>query len=81
MLAGLLTGEGRDAALLDTLHAWFAADGSTAEAARQLHCHRNTVLHRIARIAELTGRVPTRPVDAAELYVALRALRLAGNGG
>ncbi|MET7787493.1 helix-turn-helix domain-containing protein [Streptomyces sp900116325] len=81
VLAGLLTGGGGDAALLDTIHAWFAADGSTAEAARQLHCHRNTVLYRMARIAELTGRVPTRPVDAVELYVALRALRLAGNPG
>lgn len=76
VLEALLTGEAGDAALLETLHAWFAADGSTAEAARQLHCHRNTVLYRMTRIAELTGRVPTRPVDAAELYVALRALRL-----
>ncbi|MGW2085087.1 PucR family transcriptional regulator [Streptomyces sp. NPDC001880] len=78
VLGPLLSGEGGDAALLDTLDAWFAADGSTAEAARRLHCHRNTVLYRIARITELTGRTPTRPVDAAELYVALRARRLAG---
>ncbi|WP_328919887.1 helix-turn-helix domain-containing protein [Streptomyces sp. NBC_01724] len=55
---------------------WLDRGGGTT-----LHCHRNTVLYRIARIAELTGRVPTRPVDAAELHVALRALRLAGNGG
>ncbi|MEU9622592.1 PucR family transcriptional regulator [Streptomyces sp. NPDC088251] len=80
VLGPLLSGEGGDAALLDTLDAWFAADGSTAEAARRLHCHRNTVLYRITRIAELTGRAPTRPVDAAELYVALRARRLAGDG-
>ncbi|MFG2626593.1 PucR family transcriptional regulator [Streptomyces sp. NPDC048473] len=80
VLGPLLSGEDGDAALLDTLDAWFAADGSTAEAARLLHCHRNTVLYRIARIAELTGRAPTRPVDAAELYVALRARRLAGDG-
>jgi len=78
---GPLLGEGGDTALLDTLDAWFAADGSTAEAARRLHCHRNTVLYRIARIAELTGRAPTRPLDAAELYVALRARRLAGRRG
>lgn len=80
VLGPLLSGEGSDAALLDTLDAWFAADGSTAEAARRLHCHRNTVLYRIARIAELTGRAPTRPVDSAELYIALRARRLAGEG-
>ncbi|MFJ5723870.1 PucR family transcriptional regulator [Streptomyces sp. NPDC093149] len=80
VLGPLLSGEGGDAVLLDTLDAWFAANGSTAEAARRLHCHRNTVLYRIARIAELTGRSPTRPVDAAELYVALRARRIAGEG-
>ncbi|MGW1842203.1 PucR family transcriptional regulator [Streptomyces sp. NPDC001966] len=79
VLGPLLSGDGGDAALLDTLDAWFAADGSTAEAARRLHCHRNTVLYRIARITELTGRAPTRPVDAAELYVALRARRLTGD--
>ncbi|MFJ3304228.1 PucR family transcriptional regulator [Streptomyces sp. NPDC086549] len=67
--------------LLETLEAWFAADGSTAEAARLLHCHRNTVLYRISRITELTGRAPTRPVDAAELYAALRAMRHARRTG
>ncbi|MFF2039918.1 PucR family transcriptional regulator [Kitasatospora sp. NPDC058170] len=76
VLGPLLSGAGGDAALLDTLDAWFAADGSTAEAARRLHCHRNTVLYRIARIAQLTGRTPTRPVDAAELHTALRAHHL-----
>jgi len=62
--------------LLDTLEAWFRADGSTAEAGRLLNCHRNTVGYRLARIAELTGRSVTRPADAAELYAALRAVRL-----
>ncbi|TDW28437.1 PucR family transcriptional regulator [Cryobacterium psychrophilum] len=63
--------------LLDTLEAWFAANGSTSEAAQLIHCHRNTVLHRLAKLSELTGRSVTRPLDAAELYVALRAARLA----
>ncbi|MBP0449919.1 helix-turn-helix domain-containing protein [Kitasatospora sp. RG8] len=76
VLGPLLAGEDGGGALLATLDAWFAADGSTAEAARRLHCHRNTVLYRLSRIAELTGRTPTRPVDAAELYAALRAHRL-----
>lgn len=62
--------------LLDTLEAWFRADGSTAEAGRMLHCHRNTVGYRLGRIAELTGRSIARPTDAAELYAALRAVRL-----
>ncbi|MDH6236484.1 helix-turn-helix domain-containing protein [Cryobacterium sp. CG_9.6] len=63
--------------LLDTLAAWFEANGSTSEAARLIHCHRNTVLHRLTRLAALTGRSVTRPVDAAELFIALRAARLA----
>ncbi|MDJ0335976.1 helix-turn-helix domain-containing protein [Salinibacterium sp. G-O1] len=64
--------------LLDTLECWFATDGSTAECGRQLHCHRNTVLHRLGRIAEMTGRSVSKPAQAAELFTALRAVRLAG---
>ncbi|MBC7441234.1 MAG: helix-turn-helix domain-containing protein [Ramlibacter sp.] len=64
--------------LLGTLEAWFAADGSTAETGRRLHCHRNTVLYRLARIEDLTGRSTARPIEAAELYAGLRAVRLAG---
>jgi hypothetical protein len=66
------------AVLLDTLEAWFDADGSTSDAGRQMHCHRNTVLYRLGRIAELTGRSVSRPAEASELYAALRAVRLGG---
>jgi len=62
--------------MLDTLQAWFDAAGSSAKAAERLHCHRNTVINRLARIAELTGRSTADPRDAAELYAALRARRL-----
>ncbi len=62
--------------LLDTLEAWFVADGSPAQAGIMLHCHRNTIGYRLGRIAELTGRNVSRPTDAAELYVALRSMRL-----
>jgi hypothetical protein len=61
---------------VDTLEAWFQAAGSTADAAKALHCHRNTVGYRLGRIAELTGRSVSRPDEAAELYVALRTVRL-----
>ena len=67
--------------LLDTLEAWFAADGSPAQAGIMLHCHRNTIGYRLGRIAELTGRNVSRPADAAELYVALRSMRLAPESG
>lgn len=64
--------------LLDTLECWFATDGSTAECGKLMHCHRNTVLHRLGRIAQLTGRSVAKPSQAAELYTAVRAVRLAG---
>lgn len=64
--------------LLDTLEAWFQCDGSTRDAGARLHCHRNTVLYRLGRIADLTGRSVSKPVEASELYAALRAVRLGG---
>jgi hypothetical protein len=63
------------AVLLETLEAWFAAGGSTSKAAEALHCHRNTVLYRLTRVGELTGRYTTDAVGSAELYVALQAHR------
>ncbi|MFC9790796.1 PucR family transcriptional regulator [Rhodococcus sp. NPDC127528] len=66
--------------LLTTLEAWFAARGSTTAAAARLHYHRNTVLYRLRRIQELTGRDFADPVHAAELYVGLCAHRLLGAG-
>ena len=64
--------------LLDTLEAWFESDGSTLDAGIRMHCHRNTVLYRLGRIADLTGRSVSKPTEASELYVALRAVRLGG---
>jgi hypothetical protein len=49
----------------------FAVDGSVAGTAALLFCHRNTVLNRLRRVAELTGRDPTVPEDAAVLLLAL----------
>jgi len=66
------------AVLLDTLEAWFDADGSTVDAGKRMHCHRNTVLYRLGRIADLTGRSVSRPAEASELFAALRAVRLGG---
>jgi len=80
VLAGLLAPEVRDGGvLIDTLEAWFATSGSSAATAKRLHCHRNTVLHRLGRVHALTGRSTTNPAEAAELYVAIRAARLAGS--
>lgn len=78
---GLLLGSDSPdgAVLLDTLEAWFESEGSTSEAGKRMHCHRNTVLYRLGRIAELTGRSVSRPIEASELYAALRAVRLDGS--
>ncbi|MCX5379772.1 CdaR family transcriptional regulator [Streptomyces sp. NBC_00091] len=61
--------------LIGTLTAWYAAAGSTEEAAQALHCHANTVRQRLRRIRQLTGRTVTDPVGTAELYAALQAVR------
>jgi hypothetical protein len=77
VLAELTSIDPRDAELLvETLETWFESGGSTTRAARRLHCHRNTVINRLARIAQLTGRDTSDPRDVAELYAALRARRL-----
>ncbi|GAB4083495.1 hypothetical protein GCM10028784_01250 [Myceligenerans cantabricum] len=77
VLGGLGGRDPRDEeTLVRTLEVWFDVGGSTAEAARALHCHRNTVLNRLSRVQVLTGRDVSRPRDAAELFAALRARRL-----
>jgi hypothetical protein len=47
--------------LLDTLAAFLATDGSPTRAAEQLYCHRNTVMHRLRRIEQVTGRSVADP--------------------
>lgn len=58
------------AQLLDAVHAYLST-GSLADSARQLYCHRNTVLNRLHRFAELTGRDVTSPTDATVVALAL----------
>jgi hypothetical protein len=62
--------------LIDTLTAWLDADGSAQRAGSRLYCHRNTVLNRLRRFEQLTGRCLTRPSDAVEISLALAARRL-----
>ncbi|GAA3723068.1 PucR family transcriptional regulator [Gordonia hankookensis] len=65
--------------MLATLEAWFECDGSTAATAKRLHFHRNTVLYRLRKIRDLTNRSVDKPVDATELYLALRSVQLLGD--
>jgi PucR family transcriptional regulator, purine catabolism regulatory protein len=43
------------AGLIETLRAWFNANGSPKDAARRLGVHRNTVLYRLERVRAVTG--------------------------
>lgn len=60
--------------LLDTLEAWVATGGSTTHTAARVHCHRNTVINRLRRVATLTGQDRFDGVPPLELGLALRAL-------
>ncbi|WP_327336439.1 helix-turn-helix domain-containing protein [Streptomyces sp. NBC_01324] len=62
--------------LIETLTAWLDSDGSAQRAGARLYCHRNTVLNRLRRFEQLTGRCLTRPRDAVEISLALAARRL-----
>lgn len=62
--------------IVETLTAWLDADGSAQRAGARLYCHRNTVLNRLRRFEQLTGRCLTRPRDAVEVSLALAARRL-----
>ncbi|MYW66314.1 PucR family transcriptional regulator [Streptomyces sp. SID8379] len=62
--------------LLDTLTVWLDCDGSAQRAAARLYCHRNTVLNRLRRCEQLTGRSLARPSNLVELGLALSAHRM-----
>lgn len=62
--------------LLETLDVYLKTSGSPREASQQLYCHRNTLLYRLARLEELTGRSPRCTRHAAEFLLALAADRL-----
>ncbi|MEV5017873.1 PucR family transcriptional regulator [Streptomyces sp. NPDC053780] len=62
--------------LLDTLTTWLDCDGSAQRAGERLYCHRNTVLNRLRRCEQLTGRSLARPADVVEISLTLTARRV-----
>lgn len=62
-----------EAVLLDTVATWLTCDGSAQRAGERLYCHRNTVLNRLRRYEQLTGRSLSRPADLVEISLALTA--------
>ncbi|AEM84665.1 PucR family transcriptional regulator [Streptomyces violaceusniger] len=62
--------------LLTTLATWLEGGGSARRAGELLFCHRNTVLNRLRRYEQLTGRSLDHPREVMELSLALSAHRL-----
>ncbi|MFI5772889.1 PucR family transcriptional regulator [Streptomyces sp. NPDC051658] len=77
-LGGVLEAAAEREALLGTLRIWLDQGCSAARAAELLYCHRNTVLNRIGRIAELTGHSAESGEVRLGWALALRALPLMG---
>ncbi|MFI1030502.1 PucR family transcriptional regulator [Streptomyces sp. NPDC020951] len=67
--------------LLETLRAWRTAEGSMAEAAKALYCHRNTILYRLRKLERLTRRSLSSPHDMIEIVLAVEAFELANGVG
>ena len=71
VLAGFTAVEEREREVLfDTFRVWADAGGAIGDAAQRLHCHANTVRHRLRRVEEITGKSLGRPIELAELCLA-----------
>ena len=64
--------------LLPTLQAFLQHNRSWLVAAAQLHVHKQTLVYRVRRIEEITGRSLDSTEDVATLWFALRAAHMAG---
>jgi len=63
----------KGADFVGTLRAYIGAGFNLTKAAKELYVHPNTVVYRLKRIKELTGRDPHDPDDMILLAVAMRA--------
>ena len=61
---------------LRSLAVFLSCRRSWQATARELNVHRQTVVYRMDRVAELTGRTLTETPDIAELWLALSAHEL-----
>ena len=62
----------RNSQLIASLRAYIDANFSITRAARVMHIHSNTLLYRLQRVRELTGRDPRNPRDVVFLALSLR---------
>ena len=65
-----------DADMVKTLDAYLTCRRSWQATAAELNVHRQTVIYRIRRVEQITGRVLTESAHIAELWLALRAREL-----
>lgn len=80
-IAPLLEYDHRHASdLFATLQAYIEHDGHLIDASRILSVHPNTVLYRLAKIAELSGKDPRRSDGWMEFKLALLALKAGLSG-
>jgi PucR family transcriptional regulator, purine catabolism regulatory protein len=68
--------EGKKGDLIRTLNGFFAANGNLAKAASDLNVHRNTLVYRLERIAELTDMNLDDPDNRLILHLALKIQRV-----
>lgn len=62
--------EGEKAEILQTIEAYFKAEGDIDRAADNMFVHKNTLYYRIKRIRQLTGYSLRKPAEAFLLYIA-----------
>jgi carbohydrate diacid regulator len=67
-------------ALRQSLIAWCETGFNLVHAATALHIHRNTLVYRLNKIAQLTGRSPRDHRAALALYLACLADQLYDDG-
>lgn len=70
-----------DSQLAASLWAFLSHDRSWKKASEELHVHKQTLVYRIHRVEELTGRSLARTEDVAALWFALRAAVASGEFG
>jgi len=64
--------------LILSLASFLAQDRSWQRAAKGLHIHKQTLVYRMRRVEELTGRRLSRTEDVAELWFALKTAEASG---
>jgi PucR family transcriptional regulator, purine catabolism regulatory protein len=67
-----------DSRLVASLQAFLSHNRSWQRAAAELHVHKQTLVYRMRRVEELTGRRLDRMEDVVELWLALQAAEASG---